>query len=677
MKDHAALLGLLAFFSWSVAAAQPGDEVPAPAGMENLDRELASSLAPQPEQASVAEKTELRFTSSTPAGEAGLFRVMEAGSTEPWTVRLSLHGGFFFVSGQDAFLNYLGIADYQQSHFCGALNFSFTPLEYLEVFASLGALSNKNSITRPELLQSFGDFELGAKGFYRFQPYLSAGADLAVSFSSAVGEVGPKFSGTNLRAAALLSFDLRPLVSEVPLRAHLNAGFMLENSEELAGGRDLNYVELFALGINRYHRVALWLGLDAPLPYAAPVAISPFLEYRVELPLGISDQDLDSGSLGQDTKYINVVPMMLTPGVRVTYLKDVTLDLAVDIGIGGKKAYLEGVPSVPPWRLWFGLSYAFDPTRRGQVQVVEKVVEKTVEKPVPQLPPTGRVQGRVADAVDQKPIADVIIVFEGADITPVATDQNGRYETYDLTPGLVRLTARRDGFKPVSQEAEVKAAQAVELNFLLEPEQKLGTLNGTVTDQKDAPLAAKVFINGPAEAELTVGENGSFSSQLPEGLYTVRAEAEGFLAKSRTLKLEAGQKMLAEFKLSPAPKTRVVVLKKDRIELKRTIHFESGKAVIMADSFIILDEVVDVLAKNPQIKKVRIEGHTDSVGSEAANMILSQKRADAVREYLVTQGIAPERLLAQGYGPTKPIAPNNTRRGRELNRRVEFIILEQ
>jgi OOP family OmpA-OmpF porin len=677
MKDHAAFLGLLAFFSLSGAAAQSTEEVPPPAGMENLDRELASSLNPMPQQASVAEKTELRFTSSTPAGEAGLFRVMEAGSTEPWTVRLSLHGGFFVVSGQNAFLNYLGIADYQQSYFGGALNFSFTPLEYLEVFASLGAQSNKNSITRPELLQSFGDFELGAKGCYRFQPYLAAGADLAVSFASAVGEVGPKFSGTNLRTAALLSFDLRPLVPEVPLRAHLNAGFILENSEELAGGRDLNYVELFALGVNRYHRVALGLGLDAPLPYAAPVAISPFLEYRVELPLGISDQELDSGSLGQDTKYINVVPMLLTPGVRVTYLKDLTLDVAVEIGIGGKKAYLEGVPSVPPWRLWFGLSYAFDPTRRGQVQVVEKVVEKPVEKPVPQLPPTGRVQGRVADAVDQKPIADAIIVFEGTDITPVATDQNGRYETYDLTPGLVRLTARRQGFKAVSQEAEVKAAQAVELNFLLEPEQKLGTLGGTVTDQKDAPLAARVFIGGPAEAQIATAENGSFTSQLPEGTYTVRAEAEGFLAKSRTLKVEADQKVLAEFKLTPAPKTRVVVLKKDRIELKRTIHFESGKAVIMADSFIILDEVVDVLAKNPQIKKVRIEGHTDSVGSEAANMILSQKRADAVREYLLTQGIAPERLLSQGYGPTRPIAPNNTRRGRELNRRVEFIILEQ
>ncbi len=73
--------------------------------------------------------------------------------------------------------------------------------------------------------------------------------------------------------------------------------------------------------------------------------------------------------------------------------------------------------------------------------------------------------------------------------------------------------------------------------------------------------------------------------------------------------------------------------------------------------------------------RVSVQGHTDSVGTEAGNMRLSQKRAEAVRAYLVQKGVAADRLEAVGYGPTKPIATNKTAKGRALNRRTEFRIL--
>jgi OOP family OmpA-OmpF porin len=74
---------------------------------------------------------------------------------------------------------------------------------------------------------------------------------------------------------------------------------------------------------------------------------------------------------------------------------------------------------------------------------------------------------------------------------------------------------------------------------------------------------------------------------------------------------------------------------------------------------------------------IRIEGHTDSRGSHAYNLRLSQARADSVKEYLVGKGISSDRMEAKGYGPDQPIDDNRTRAGRERNRRVEFMITQQ
>jgi outer membrane protein OmpA-like peptidoglycan-associated protein len=87
--------------------------------------------------------------------------------------------------------------------------------------------------------------------------------------------------------------------------------------------------------------------------------------------------------------------------------------------------------------------------------------------------------------------------------------------------------------------------------------------------------------------------------------------------------------------------------------------------------------VVDIMKQNPDIRKVRVEGHTDSKGSDAYNIKLSQRRANAVRDYLIAHGVEADRLVAVGYGETRPVADNGTAEGRARNRRVEFTILEQ
>jgi OOP family OmpA-OmpF porin len=123
-----------------------------------------------------------------------------------------------------------------------------------------------------------------------------------------------------------------------------------------------------------------------------------------------------------------------------------------------------------------------------------------------------------------------------------------------------------------------------------------------------------------------------------------------------------------------APQKLVVEADKGELRLLEPIQFETGTAEIKDVSYPLLNEVVGVMTDAPDIR-LAVHGHTDSRGSVAYNKDLSQKRARAVTTYLTSKGVAANRLEAQGFGPEKPIAPNDTDQGRARNRRVEFKIL--
>jgi len=120
-----------------------------------------------------------------------------------------------------------------------------------------------------------------------------------------------------------------------------------------------------------------------------------------------------------------------------------------------------------------------------------------------------------------------------------------------------------------------------------------------------------------------------------------------------------------------------VEVRDNKIEIHEKIQFEYNKAVIMEASFDLMNEITQVLKDNAHIKKVGIEGHTDSDGADAYNLKLSDGRAKAVMDYLIEHGIDKARLTAKGFGETKPLVPNDNDEGKATNRRVEFNILEQ
>lgn len=127
------------------------------------------------------------------------------------------------------------------------------------------------------------------------------------------------------------------------------------------------------------------------------------------------------------------------------------------------------------------------------------------------------------------------------------------------------------------------------------------------------------------------------------------------------------------------PKVLDILLEKIKVGTKvvlENIYFETGKATLKADSYVQLNQVITFLESNETIR-LEISGHTDNTGSLKINTKLSEDRAKAVVDYLVSQGIDKTRLESKGYAFTQPIAPNDTAEGREQNRRVEFKVLSK
>ena len=129
---------------------------------------------------------------------------------------------------------------------------------------------------------------------------------------------------------------------------------------------------------------------------------------------------------------------------------------------------------------------------------------------------------------------------------------------------------------------------------------------------------------------------------------------------------------------TPAPKKSNATVKGDAVSIPGNIVFDSKKATLKegAGSEVVLDQLKLFLDENPQVTKLRVEGHTDNVGQPGDNEKLSGERALTIKKWLVDKGIPKERLIAVGFGEKKPIADNSKEEGRAQNRRTEFRIAE-
>ncbi|MBI5058506.1 OmpA family protein [candidate division KSB1 bacterium] len=103
------------------------------------------------------------------------------------------------------------------------------------------------------------------------------------------------------------------------------------------------------------------------------------------------------------------------------------------------------------------------------------------------------------------------------------------------------------------------------------------------------------------------------------------------------------------------------------------VNFATGSAEITDEFARVLDGAAQLINEHPEIQLLEVQGHTDNTGSDAINNPLSQARADAVRNYLISRGVEPNRLVAKGYGSSKPVATNSTDAGKYQNRRIDLV----
>jgi len=119
-----------------------------------------------------------------------------------------------------------------------------------------------------------------------------------------------------------------------------------------------------------------------------------------------------------------------------------------------------------------------------------------------------------------------------------------------------------------------------------------------------------------------------------------------------------------------------LTIEPSKVYTLRDVHFDTGKATLRPESFPALNDLAEVMSFKKKMV-IEIAGHTDDVGDDAANLKLSQSRAETVRNNLIGKGIAKERVSAKGYGETQPAATNQTDEGRQQNRRTEVRILKE
>jgi outer membrane protein OmpA-like peptidoglycan-associated protein len=636
-----------------------------------------------------------RLAAPTTTGAIGLFHTLTGDVGLAGHLRVALNLQLFTQSSFLISGNATTPGD-SNSRFLGNLTIGYTPWKYLELYLAVYNASNQNTRTDPgrsdpEVILSLGDVGAGVKGRLPLAKWMDLGLNLGLKFFNSVSSVSVEGAATNFTADLIGSFDLRhsDVAHMVPLRFHINFGYLYDGSINLLPAMQCStstandvcirsrVVETFAYGIGA-SRFRLAAAIDAPVKIG-PVGLEGFVEYHAEIAVGDGDQTvvralMNDAAVAGDRVTGNSLQYM-TLGVRVRPVAGLILDTGIDLGLQSP-GFQYGAP-VPLWNLVLGAAYAFDVVGTARSKIITTTITRETARPIVE----GKLRGVVRDATTKKQISGALIKYVNRAATPQMTAEDGTFLSYGFPPGPIALDISRDDYEPAHVESMIppNGETPVEVLLTAKPPQN-GLVHIKVSDDAGQPVTtATARFTSPTSGAVIDAEGegaGAFVAKLPPGDYAVEVAAEGYLAKQRQVSVAAGQQQSVDVLLRKKPAQSHVSLGKGEIVLKGTIHFGTNNAEIRPDGEQLLDEVNDVLVKHPEIKRVRVEGHTDNRGGEQKNLELSKARAAAVMQYLVKQGIDPARLESEGYGATQPIVPNISPANRAKNRRVAFKILD-
>ncbi len=344
----------------------------------------------------------------------------------------------------------------------------------------------------------------------------------------------------------------------------------------------------------------------------------------------------------------------------------------VSARVGGGTGLSHGA-GAPDFRIVAGVMGTFGKDKAAPAPAA--VSDATVVKP--QTPGT-----QLATLRFQSPDG---VALQGVRLTIDEGPEVGRYEAPGsgalglwVLPGTYQATAEVPGYMPVSLGFLVPTDVGVEKLIALRPNARACRVEVRVADVDKSPVAARVATLDGALALSADAASGVAQGTLPEGTATeLVVSAAGLSSDHRPLVCAAGEDgrlpdLAVEVVLTP-PKAR---LEGTQIRIDDKIHFELGKATIRPVSRGVLDDVARVVLDNAGAGRIEIQGHTDIQGDAERNLVLSRERAEAVRDYLVRQGVPAARLVARGLGESNPIRMGTTPDDHEANRRVEFHVLD-
>ncbi len=212
--------------------------------------------------------------------------------------------------------------------------------------------------------------------------------------------------------------------------------------------------------------------------------------------------------------------------------------------------------------------------------------------------------------------------------------------------------------------------------------QKVKFYKGTVTDDKGEPVKDAVveisYKNSEENVQIQVnGDDGKFAAiiNVEEGKeedVIIAVKKEGYSFDTQLIKAED---LKNEEVYAPLKTMHIDTIKVGKAFTIENILFATDSYELSSDSKFILDQFVKFLNENPSVR-VSIQGHTDDVGNDQSNKVLSANRAKATMDYLIAQGIPSERLKSEGFGEAKPKVPNNSEANRAKNRRTDFFITD-
>jgi OOP family OmpA-OmpF porin len=279
-----------------------------------------------------------------------------------------------------------------------------------------------------------------------------------------------------------------------------------------------------------------------------------------------------------------------------------------------------------------------------------------------------------------EPGIEVFDMFEGRD---QGTKRYWNYFSVHVRNPKRPLPKKQPVPEPKNQEPPVIAEKPKDILPPVEPKKEtvpapqLVTLRGTVVDAKtQKPISARISYVVPSEGNgldsmQLSASSGRFRLNLDAGnKYAYVATAKGYFPSSGAFDLtqaKGGQEIDNQIVLNPVAVGEAITL--------NNIYFDISKFDLLSSSFAEMDRLTQLMRENPTME-IRVEGHTDNLGDFDKNMELSQNRANAVKQYLVSKGIDAGRIEAKGFGPTRPVTKGTSESERRRNRRVELVVVK-